>query len=247
MPVLSLRKPSWFAVALTLVGVAIFVRLGVWQLHRADYKEQLLHLFATSASQPLVPFASVAGGVPDDTYPHVSVHGHFVQGREYLLDDQIHANRTGVEVYAPFVVADADRVLLVDLGFLPRKQAGVVPYLPPLKPGKLDLEGLYATPPPPGLKLGGNRLPDQHAWPKLSIYISLTEIGADLGRRMYPRVLLADPDPALAYVRHWVPDTMPPARHRAYAFQWFTFAAACIVIFVILHRRHPKKKRKSHD
>jgi surfeit locus 1 family protein len=35
---------------------------------------------------------------------------------------------------------------------------------------------------------------------------------------------------------------MPPARHRAYAFQWFTFAAAAVVMFVVLHRkrRNPK-------
>jgi cytochrome oxidase assembly protein ShyY1 len=32
---------------------------------------------------------------------------------------------------------------------------------------------------------------------------------------------------------------MPPARHRAYALQWFSFALAAIVMFVVLHRvRH---------
>ncbi len=238
---MRLRRPSWWAVALTLVGVAVFVRLGIWQLHRADYKEQLLHLFASAASEPLVPFSAVAGGVSSHSYPHVAVHGHFLQGREYLLDDQIHANRHGVEVYAPFVVSDADRLLLVDLGFLPRTRTDALPHLPPLKAGDVVLDGLYAKPPSPGLKLGGNRLPDQRTWPKLSIYISLADIGADLGQEMYPRVLLTDPSQDAVYLRHWVPDTMPPARHRAYAFQWFTFAAAAIAIFVILHRRRSGK------
>jgi cytochrome oxidase assembly protein ShyY1 len=32
---------------------------------------------------------------------------------------------------------------------------------------------------------------------------------------------------------------MPPARHRAYALQWFTFAAAAIVMFFVLHRARP--------
>jgi cytochrome oxidase assembly protein ShyY1 len=32
---------------------------------------------------------------------------------------------------------------------------------------------------------------------------------------------------------------MQPARHRAYALQWFSFAIAAIVMFVVLHRvRH---------
>lgn len=245
--VMRLRRPSWWAVALTLAGVAVFVRLGIWQLHRADYKEQLLHLFATSSSAPLVPFDKVAQGVSGHSYPHVSVHGHFIQGRDYLLDDKTHANRLGVDVYAPFAVAGTGRVLLVNLGFLPRTRTNDLPHLPPLEHGDTVIEGLYAKPPRPGLKLGGNQLPKQHAWPKLSIYIDLDQIGADLGRRLFPRVLLIDPDPATIYVRQWVPDTMPPSRHRAYAFQWFSFAAAAVAIFVILHRRRPKKKRQSHE
>ena len=37
--------------------------------------------------------------------------------------------------------------------------------------------------------------------------------------------------------------SMPPARHRAYAFQWFTFALAAVVILLVVHRK--RKPRKS--
>jgi cytochrome oxidase assembly protein ShyY1 len=238
-----MRRPTWWAVVLLLLGVAIFVRLGVWQLHRAQYKQQLLDRFAASASAPLVPFDRVARGVSGNRYPHVSVHGHFIPHRRYVLDDKTHANRQGVEVYAPFQVAGADRVLLVDLGFLPRTRDDNLPHLPPLKTASIVIDGLYAKAPPAGLKLGGNQLPGQTSWPKVGIYIDLADIGADLGRRMFPRVLLIDADPSVAYIRQWVPDTMPPARHQAYAFQWFSFAGAAIVIFVILNRRRPGKTR----
>ena len=244
---MRLRRPTWWAVALTLAGIAIFVRLGIWQLHRADYKEHLLQLFATAASAPQVPFDTVEHGVSDNVYPHVVVHGSFVLGRYYLLDNKTHANRLGVEVYAPFKVSDSARWLLVDLGFLPRTRNDKLPHLPPLKQGRIAIEGLYAKPPHEGLKLGGNQLPKQSQWPKTSIYIDLGQIGTDLGRQLFPRVLLIDPDPATVYVRQWVPDTMPPSRHRAYAFQWFTFAAAAIAIFIVLHRRHPRKKRDPHE
>lgn len=244
---MRLKRPSWWAVALTLAGVAIFVRLGVWQLHRAAYKDHLLGLFASEATAPMVPFDNVKHGVSDNVYPHVGVHGHFIQDHYYLLDNKTHANRVGVEVYAPFKVRNSGRWLLVDLGFLPRTRAGKLPHLPPLESGEVRITGLYAKPPREGLKLGGNRLPDQSTWPKTTIYIDLPQIGADLGRRLFPRVLLSDPDPATIYVRQWVPDTMPPARHRAYAFQWFTFAGVAIVIFVILHRRRPRRKRDPHE
>ena len=234
---IRLRRPSWFAVLLTLAGVAFFVRLGVWQLDRAAGKEVLLRRFATAASAPVQDFDSVQGRVDPDRYPHLRLHGKFLQHRFYILDDQIHAGRGGVQVYAPFQASGHARLLLVDLGFLPRRDAEQLPDLPPLPQGPIDLEGIYVPPPPPGLKLGGNALAGQQDWPKTTIYIDLGQIGADLHAGIYPRVLLLDPDPSTAYVRQWTPTFMPPARHRGYAFQWFSFALAAIAIFVILHRK----------
>lgn len=235
---IGLRRPSWFAVLLTLAGVAFFVRLGIWQLDRAAEKEVLLRRFATAASAPVRGFDRVQGTVDPDRYPHVRLHGQFLQHRVYLLDDQIHAGRGGFQVYAPFKAKGHERLLLVDLGFLPR--AGVeqqVPDLPPLPAGPVDIQGIYVPPPPPGLKLGGNALARQATWPKTTIYLDLDQIGADLHASLYPRVLLMDPDPSSAYVRQWTPTFMPPARHRGYAFQWFSFALAAIAIFVIMHRK----------
>ncbi|WP_439955118.1 SURF1 family cytochrome oxidase biogenesis protein [Klebsiella pneumoniae] len=37
-------------------------------------------------------------------------------------------------------------------------------------------------------------------------------------------------------MRSWTANVMPPARHRAYALQWFSFALAAIVMFFVLHR-----------
>lgn len=235
---MRLRRPSWFALTLTLVGVVLFVRLGIWQLHRADEKEVLLRRFAAAAQAPLQDFADVAGHATPDRYPHVRVHGRYLPQRDYLLDDQVVGGQIGVRVYAPFVPDAGDTLLLVNLGFLPRQGAQQrLPDRPPLPAGETTLTGLYAPPPPAGLKLGGNALPREARWPKLTIYIDLEAIGADLGRRLYPRVLLLDQDPASPYVRLWTPDFMPPARHRGYALQWFSFAIAAVVIFLVLHRR----------
>lgn len=236
---IRLRRPSWFAVVLTLAGMALFIRLGVWQLHRASEKEQLLRLFAAASTAPLEDFAKVESGAPADRYPHVAVRGRYVPGRVYFLDDQVHGQRLGVDVYAPFRPDGRDRLLLVDLGFLQREGAGpdAPPHLPPMPKGEVTLKGIYAPPPGVGMKMGGNALQRQKTWPKTVVYIDLKQIGADLGATLYPRRLLLDPKPATTYLRQWTPGFMPPARHRGYAFQWFSFAVASLVIFLILHRR----------
>jgi cytochrome oxidase assembly protein ShyY1 len=49
------------------------------------------------------------------------------------------------------------------------------------------------------------------------------------------------PDAASGFVREWRPDVFPPERHRAYAFTWFTLAAAVVVVFVGMHWQKPDR------
>ncbi|RDS78799.1 SURF1 family protein [Dyella monticola] len=234
-----MRRPAWWSVLLTLIGVLVFARLGVWQLHRADYKEALLRRYAAAASAPIQAFDAVADRPPADAYPRVHVDGHYRVDRVYLLDNPKHDSMGGVEVYVPFQPLDEQRLLMVDLGFLPGNGTDKAPQLPPLPTDVQTLQGLYQPPPGAGLELGGNALVQQKQWPKTSIYLDLHQVAADLHATLYPRVLTLDADPSAIYVRVHTLDlsSMPPARHRAYAYQWFTFALAAIVIFVVLHRK----------
>lgn len=237
---ISFRRPSLFAVLLTLAGIAAFIVLGVWQLHRAQEKEALLARFAQAARAAVQPFAPVADAPPRAIYPHVRVQGRYATHRIYILDDRLNAGRLGVDVFVPFLPDNGDRELLVNQGFLPRQgPQEALPDLPPLPQGEVMLTGLYAPPPAPGLKLGGNSLTRESTWPKLLTFIDMHSISGDLHQALYPRVLLLDADPASPYVRQWTPDVMPPSRHRAYALQWFTFALAALVIFFIMHRKKP--------
>ncbi|HWU76420.1 MAG TPA: SURF1 family protein [Rhodanobacter sp.] len=238
------RRPSWWALLLTAVGVLLFMRLGFWQLHRADFKESLLRRYAASVSAPLQDFAKVAAKPPADSFPRVQVHGRFLVDRLYLLDNPRHDERGGIEVFAPFQIGDQASLLLVDLGFLPGNGNGKTPSVPPLSTADVELHGLYVPPPPTGFEMGGDALARQTHWPKSSIFLAPKEVAGDLGRPLYPRVLALDADPASIYVRkHTLELTMPPARHRAYAFQWFSFALAAVAILLVLHRKPRPRQR----
>ncbi|SFR92958.1 Cytochrome oxidase assembly protein ShyY1 [Dyella sp. OK004] len=242
-----LRRPAWWAVLLTLAGTLLFLRLGVWQLDRANEKEQLLRRYATSATAPVREFAAAVDTSTADAYPHVQVHGEYLADRIYLLDNPKHDQRGGVEVYVPFRMSGQSRLLLVDLGFLPGNGTDQAPQLPPLPTGERELQGLYQPPPGVGFEMGGDALARQSSWPKTTVYLDVPQLSKDLGALLYPHVLLLDADPAAIYVREHTPDfsSMPPARHRAYAFQWFTFAVVAVVMFFILHRRRKPKASDS--
>ena len=241
---IGFRRPSWWALLLTAAGALLFIRLGVWQLHRADFKEALLRRYAASVSAPLQEFSMVADAPPADGFPRVRVRGRYLADRLYLLDNPKHDGRGGVEVFAPFALHDQPQLLLVDLGFLPGNGNGKTPQLPPLPTAEVSVQGLYVPPPPVGFEMGGDALSRQTRWPKNSIFMDPAEVARDLGRPLYPRLLALDADPASIYVRVHTLDfsSMPPARHRAYAFQWFTFALAAVVILLVLHRKRKPRK-----
>lgn len=234
-----MRRPRWWAVLLTLAGTLLFLRLGVWQLHRADEKEELLRRYAAAAQGPVREFAAVGEIPPADAFPRVRVAGGFLPGRTYLLDNPKHDQRGGVEVYAPFRPDGKERLLLVDLGFLPGNGTDQAPQLPPLPEGRQELTGFYQPAPGVGFEMGGDALARQAHWPKTTVYLDLDQVAKDLGASLYPRVLALEAEPSSIFVREHTPDfsAMPPARHRAYAFQWFTFAAVAVVMFLFLHRK----------
>lgn len=237
------HRPGWLAIVLTCAGIALFARLGIWQLDRAAQAQQLEATFAAAMHAPAARTDRLDAAWSPDAWPHLRVTGHFVAERSYLRDEQVRHGTLGVEAYAVFApdpgqASDPAAVLLVDRGWIAASaMPRVTQALPSLAPGGVELSGVYAPFPGSGLRAGGNALPAQSAWPKLTLAIDPLEIAADLGKPLLPRVLLLDADAASGFERVWAPSVMPPERHRGYALQWFAFALAAAVIFVLLHFR----------
>ncbi len=231
------HRPGVFACVLTLAGVAFFVLLGLWQVRRAHEKEALFAAFDTLATQTPIPLAQARRQADAVRYPRVEVSGHYDSEHAYVLDNQVRGGHSGVMVFDVFEPTDGSVPLLVNRGFLARDARGERPAIPAPPTGAQVLSAIYAPPPGAGIKLGGNPLPAQRTWPKLTIYLDLADIDADLGRQLDRRVLLLLAQAGTPFVREWRPQVFPPQRHYAYAFTWFTFALVSLVLFVIVHWR----------
>lgn len=235
------HAPRAIAVLLTLIGVAAFVALGRWQLHRAVEKEQLFTAYAGAAAQAPIPLEAARRMTDATRYPLVRVRGRYDTKHTYLLDDQAREGAVGSIAYAIFEPADGSNAILVDRGFVAGKVRGEPPPIPPLPEGEQELTALYAPPPGSGLHLGGNALPRQTTWPKRSIYLDVGDVAYDAGRWLDARILKLAPEEGSGFVRVWRPDVFPPERHRGYAFTWFTLAAVVVAVFVGMHWRKETK------
>ena len=67
--------------------------------------------------------------------------------------------------------------------------------------------------------------------------IDLAKIAELIGAELLPFVVYVDKGEALGYQKNWQPIVMPPEKHRGYAFQWFSLAAAWLLLMIFAARK----------
>ena len=108
-----------FALVLGLVGTGTLIALGVWQLHRLEWKEGIIAGAAAMIAADPIPLPAT----PDpaqDRYRAVSVDGAFT-GEEAHVLTSTREEGPGFLVIAAYTTADGRRVL-IDRGFVPETE-----------------------------------------------------------------------------------------------------------------------------
>jgi len=225
--------------ALTAALCALFVFLGNWQWNKGLWRQAEWDAFARGVDPPVLLGARNPAELP--RFQHVKVTGAFDAAHQFLLDNRTHAGQAGYEVLTPLVLPDA-RVLLVDRGWVPL--TGFRDRLPDVHlsaPEKVVVTGRLDNLPAPGLALGRMPPPPGRKWPKLTSYPDMSQLALALGSALPERIVLLDPAAPFGYVRDWQPPGMSPARHLAYAVQWWGFAVTLLIIWAVLSA--PKSAR----
>ena len=227
--------PSLAATLPMLLGVALLVGLGAWQLDRAGRSRAQLAAYASSSTAP-VPLPPASRPLP--RYARVRLTGQYLPQRQFLLDNMTHAGAAGYRVLTPFVTGRGDTVL-VDRGWLPLGPSRAA--LPEIGVGgeTRELAGRLDALPRPGIELGAT--PGAGPWPRVVAFPTLAQLGAALGRELYPEVVLLDAQAPDGFLRDWHPGGLPPERHVGYALQWFALALTLLVgyVFASLRERKP--------
>jgi surfeit locus 1 family protein len=147
------------ATVFALVGVAILIGLGIWQLDRKAWKEKLIATITSRldrAPAPLPPPASWRElTAAADEYARVTFAAEFLPGQEALVYTAGSAFRPDVEgagywVFAPARLAGGS-IVVIDRGFVPaeRKDAASRAQGAPL--GVVDIVGVLRWPEAPGM------------------------------------------------------------------------------------------------
>jgi len=236
---------------LALACVAGLVRLGIWQLHRAEFKEALLaHSHQVLAEREAQPLATAADApMPDkespDAYEWTSGNGHFLPVPAIRLDNQARGGQQGIRVYRVFQPDGARHALLVELGWRPLPSRKDIPAEPD-PPSVSQVRGMLSPPPAAGISLGGSAVQRQSDGSLLLIRLDPDSVAPVLriGNGLAPRVLRLDPGMKIGYKRDlaMLSGTLPPEQHRGYAVQWFALAAGLLIATIVVSRRKSARK-----
>lgn len=228
--------PTTFATVLTLVGVAAFVRLGIWQLHRADEKRVLEAQYVQGTQSTMDLNAASARLLP--AFQHVHVDGQYDDAHQILLDNMPSQHgQPGYRVVTPFKTAHGDWIL-VDRGWLaPGATRNDLPDVS-LSANVSQIAGRFDALPRPGIELAPPPIDPAAPWPRVMNFPQHDTIEQALGHRLLPGLVLLDPDQPGGYERVWQAHfSFGPERHIAYAVQWFAFAGAAVIIYLIVSFR----------
>lgn len=226
-------RPAWWSVAPTVLLGALFVSLGLWQLGRAQDKRALQAAFEHAGAGMHLSLSADARA-PDTLETHsAEARGRYDAGRQILLDNQPRDRVPGYRVWTPLQL-DGGGWLIVDRGWVaadPDRRK-----LPVIAVGTAPraVHGYWRPLPRPGLRLAADACsPTPQAFPRVLSFPTREQLACVLGAPVADGVLLLDASLPDGFVREWaLPNPVPPARHYAYAAQWFAFAATLLFLFV---------------
>jgi surfeit locus 1 family protein len=236
--------PPLFATVLVIIGVALGVRLGMWQLARADEKRVLLEQFAAGANT-VRPLSAL--NEPDlPRYQSITAQGRYDSAHQVLLDNMPAASgKAGFRVLTPFEL-EQDTWILVDRGWL--AMGATRNDLPDIavSEDERSIAGRLDELPRPGMRLSGSAVGTDQ-WPRVLNFPQHADLEQTLGRKLARRIVLLDPQASDGFERVWTQRTgFGPERHIAYAVQWFALAATMLIVYLVLNlKRRPTNDTES--
>lgn len=249
-----LLSRQWVVLTLlALLLIPVMVQLGFWQLHRHEDRVARNELVAESLAAPAVPVDELTapgrGPDDDDRYRTVRATGVYDTDDEVVVRQRTAADgrRLGYHVITPLVRPDGTTVL-VNRGWVPAgEDLTQFPEVPAPPSGKVTVTGRLMAdesegsgvrereglPPRQVMLVDSARMAEEWDRPVLGGHVVLEETSPKPSGRQ-PELV---PEP----------DHSGIGAHLAYAFQWWLFAAAVPVGWVVLVRRELRDRATRQD
>jgi surfeit locus 1 family protein len=223
------------ATAFTIVGVAILVGLGIWQLDRKVWKENLIATLTERLSQapanlpPRSAWPTLTQSA--DEYRRVTFPAEFIEGQEALVYTAGSAFRPDVQGPGYWVFAPArlpgGSIVVIDRGFIPLDNKDAATHAPQ---GIVDVVGVMRWPEQRGTFTPSDE-PQKNIW-----YLRDHKLIADFKKWDTAAPFYIDQESPVPPGGMPVPGKLRvtlPDNHLQYALTWFAMALGLAGVYVV--------------
>jgi surfeit locus 1 family protein len=219
-----ISRKWWWVTLLVLAGMAIFARLGVWQLDRlAERRAENVVLAEALAASPM---ALTAVSLPPDPASlqdrAVTVSGTYDLANQMALKVQNWSGLAGIHLIAPLVLEGGETAVLIDRGWIPDSESDPARWAQYDETGPITVTGYVAL--SQTVSRAANPIPDspQQEWYRVDIAAMQPQLSYTL---LPVYVIQAPPEagnsePPLRPARQV---ELSEGNHFSYAMQWFLF------------------------
>lgn len=238
VPLRRAFRPQWWAAVLTLLVVALTIRLGNWQGDRAGYRQQQQRLQEQARDKPPLTatgLSAISELGEADRYRAVKVSVTFIPATTLFVDNRIFDGKAGYGVMQLVSLEGgggglAPRYYLLDRGWVaaPASRDRLPELASPVGSALIDARLNLPVSRNPGTAPndGGSRLN----------YVNIAELEKQWGRPLAPFVLEQTAGAGFTGVDR--PSTGTNfEKNLIYQMQWYSFAVLAVVLFIVLSYR----------
>ena len=229
------------------------LRLGVWQLSRADEKIAIVEQLNYRSQLPALTVNEFLGA-PDSSefrYRKVALQGRFDVQKTIFVDNQVVNGQVGYQVFTPLLIEGQSQSVMVARGFVGVGESRDVLPAISTESNMVNIVGRLNKPPAePPLWNDDYPVSDGARWQ----FLPMSDLAKELHLDLFPLVVELAPIKAKAggqvanprrdnLIQKWSEiDDQWVAKHKGYAFQWFAMAAAFFIACIVLLMRTTFRK-----
>ena len=224
----------WVLLTATAIVAGITIRLGYWQLGRAQFKESLYSIEQAQAKLPPLTAQDFSNSPSrsENLQRRIDVQGQWLHQWTVYLENRALQGKPGFWVLTPLQIAP-NQVLLVQRGWVARDlvQSDKLPTIE-TPSGVVRVEGRWVHAPSKMMELSPT-----HAKPSdtprlnpLRQNIDIEEFSQETGLTFVANVLQTG-SASEGLIRDWPASLSGADKNRAYALQWFALAFLSIGLF----------------
>lgn len=220
---------NWKLSLAVLIFLPLLVRLGFWQLERAEEKARIKAHWVAQQSLPAIEVQLSSVEKDIHQYRRVRVQGHFLPEKFWLQENQIIDGRLGYHVIMPFRANDGT-LIAVDRGWV--LGSPLRDFVPEIITPKDDIWLSGSLMIPSDSKLIREADVSVKGWPHKILEVDLAVLSKQLEMKLLTQLLRLEEGSPGALEVFWQPINISPQKHIGYAVQWFVMAGALIILFI---------------